>query len=99
LQDEFGIGRVFDTPLAEAAIAGVAVGLCFAGWHPVSEMQFDGFSYPALDQVISHVAKFRNRTRGRQAMPMVIRIPFTGGYGGPSTTTTAPRRTTRTPRA
>jgi len=82
LQDEFGTGRVFDTPLAEAAIAGVAVGLCFAGWHPVSEMQFDGFSYPALDQVISHVAKFRNRTRGRQPMPMVIRIPFTGGYGG-----------------
>ncbi|MFL5797164.1 MAG: alpha-ketoacid dehydrogenase subunit beta [Actinomycetota bacterium] len=82
LQDAFGWKRVFDTPLAEAAIAGVAVGLCIAGWRPVVEMQFDGFSYPALDQVISHVAKYRNRSRGRQPMPMVIRIPFAGGYGG-----------------
>jgi len=82
LQDEFGAQRVFDTPLAEAGIAGVSVGLCIAGWHPVSEMQFDGFSYPALDQIISHVAKFRMRSRGRQGMPLVIRIPYTGGYGG-----------------
>jgi pyruvate dehydrogenase E1 component beta subunit len=82
LQDEFGAERVFDTPLAEAGIAGVAVGLCIAGWRPVVEMQFDGFSYPALDQVISHVAKYRNRSRGRQPMPMVIRMPFAGGYGG-----------------
>src|SRR5438552_2879943 len=58
LQAEFGDERVFDTPLAEAAIAGVSVGLCMAGWHPVAEMQFDGFSYPALDQIISHVAKY-----------------------------------------
>jgi 2-oxoisovalerate dehydrogenase E1 component beta subunit len=82
LQAEFGPGRVFDTPLAEAAIAGVSVGLCMAGWHPISEMQFDGFSYPALDQVISHVAKYRYRSRGRQPMPLVIRIPYSGGYGG-----------------
>jgi 2-oxoisovalerate dehydrogenase E1 component subunit beta len=82
LQDEFGSERVFDTPLAEAGIAGVAVGLCIAGWRPVVEMQFDGFSYPALDQVISHVAKYRNRSRGRQPMPAVVRIPFAGGYGG-----------------
>ena len=82
LQGEFGTERVFDTPLAEAGIAGVSVGLCMVGWHPVGEMQFDGFSYPALDQIISHVAKFRNRTRGRVTMPMVIRIPYTGGYGG-----------------
>ncbi len=82
LQAEFGDQRVFDTPLAEAAIAGVSVGLCMAGWHPVAEMQFDGFSYPALDQVISHVAKYRYRSRGRQPMPMVIRIPYAGGYGG-----------------
>jgi 2-oxoisovalerate dehydrogenase E1 component beta subunit len=82
LQAEFGSKRVFDTPLAEAAIAGVSVGLCIAGWHPVSEMQFDGFSYPALDQVISHVAKYRMRSRGRQPMPLVIRIPYAGGYGG-----------------
>ncbi len=82
LQADFGRERVFDTPLAEAGIAGVSVGLCMAGWHPVSEMQFDGFSYPALDQVISHVAKFRMRSRGRMGMPMVVRIPYTGGYGG-----------------
>jgi pyruvate dehydrogenase E1 component beta subunit len=81
LQGEFGEHRVFDTPLAEAAIAGVSVGLCIAGFHPVSEMQFEGFSYPALDQVISHVAKYRYRSRGRQPMPMVIRIPFAGGIG------------------
>ena len=82
LQDEFGPERVFDTPLAEAAIAGVSLGLSLAGWHPVAEMQFDGFSYPALDQIISHVAKYRMRTRGRQPVPMVVRIPFAGGYGG-----------------
>src|SRR5438093_8233254 len=81
LQDEFGIERVFDTPLAEAAIAGVSLGLALAGWHPVAEMQFDGFSYPALDQVISHVAKYRYRSRGRQPVPLVVRIPFAGGIG------------------
>jgi 2-oxoisovalerate dehydrogenase E1 component beta subunit len=81
LQAEFGIGRVFDTPLAEAAIAGVSLGLALAGWRPVAEMQFDGFSYPALDQVISHIAKYRYRSRGRQPMPVVIRIPFAGGIG------------------
>ena len=82
LQAEFGTERVFDTPLAESAIAGVSLGLALAGWHPVAEMQFDGFSYPALDQIISHVAKYRMRTRGRQPVPMVVRIPFAGGYGG-----------------
>jgi pyruvate dehydrogenase E1 component beta subunit len=82
LQAEFGEERVFDTPLAESGIAGVAVGLAIAGWRPVVEMQFDGFSYPALDQIINHVAKYRNRSRGRQPMPMVIRIPVAGGYGG-----------------
>ena len=81
LQEEFGTERVFDTPLAEAAIAGVSLGLALAGWHPVAEMQFDGFSYPALDQVISHVAKYRYRSRGRQPVPLVIRIPFAGGVG------------------
>src|SRR5437588_453155 len=82
LEDEFGPERVFDTPLAEAAIAGVSLGLALAGWHPVAELQFDGFSYPALDQIISHVAKYRMRSRGRQPVPMVVRIPFAGGYGG-----------------
>src|SRR6266550_2643409 len=81
LQDEFGADRVFDTPLAEAAIAGVSLGLALAGWHPVSEMQFEGFSYPALDQVISHIAKYRFRSRGRQPVPIVVRIPFGGGIG------------------
>src|SRR5437763_12771658 len=82
LQKEFGPERVFDTPLAESAIAGVSLGLALAGWHPVAELQFDGFSYPALDQIISHVAKYRMRSRGRQPVPMVVRIPFAGGYGG-----------------
>jgi pyruvate dehydrogenase E1 component beta subunit len=81
LQEEFGSARVFDTPLAEAAIAGVSLGLALAGWHPVAEMQFDGFSYPALDQIISHIAKYRYRSRGRQTVPLVVRIPFAGGIG------------------
>jgi 2-oxoisovalerate dehydrogenase E1 component beta subunit len=81
LQDEFGSSRVFDTPLAEAGIAGVSVGLAIAGWRPIAEMQFDAFSYPALDQVICHVAKMRYRSRGRLPMPIVIRIPFGGAIG------------------
>lgn len=82
LQSEFGHDRVFNTPIAEAGIAGVAVGLAMAGWRPVAEMQFDGFSYPALDQVISHVAKYHERTRGRVPMPITIRIPSYGGIRG-----------------
>jgi 2-oxoisovalerate dehydrogenase E1 component beta subunit len=82
LQDAFGPDRVFDTPIAEAAMAGAAVGLALAGWRPVVEMQFDGFSYPALDQVIGHVAKYRERTRGRVEMPITIRIPSFGGIRG-----------------
>ena len=82
LQDEFGTERVFDTPIAEAGIAGMCVGLAMAGWRPIAEMQFDGFSYPALDQVISHIAKYRERTRGRVPMPVVIRIPSFGGIKG-----------------
>lgn len=82
LQREFGRERVFNTPIAEAGIAGICVGLAMAGWRPIAEMQFDGFSYPALDQVISHIAKYRQRTRGRVAMPIVIRIPSFGGIKG-----------------
>jgi len=82
LQREFGRERVFNTPIAEAGIAGMCVGLAMAGWRPVAEMQFDGFSYPALDQVISHIAKYRMRTRGRVGMPVVIRIPSFGGIKG-----------------
>ena len=82
LQSEFGAERVFDTPIGEAGIVGVAVGLAFAGWRSVIEMQFDAFSYPALEQVIDHVAKMRERTRGRVDMPVTIRIPAFGGIGG-----------------
>ena len=82
LHADFGPERVFNTPIAEAGIAGICVGLAMAGWRPVAEMQFDGFSYPALDQVISHVAKYRERTRGRVGMPVTIRIPSFGGIRG-----------------
>jgi pyruvate dehydrogenase E1 component beta subunit len=82
LQAEFGAERVFDTPIGEAGITGVAVGLAFAGWRSVIEMQFDAFSYPALEQVIDHVAKMRQRTRGRVDMSITIRIPSFGGIGG-----------------
>lgn len=82
LQSEFGAQRVFDTPISEAGIAGAAVGLAFAGWKSVIEMQFDAFSYPALEQVIDHVAKMRERTRGRVDMPITIRIPAFGGIRG-----------------
>jgi len=82
LQADFGAERVFDTPIGEAGITGVAVGLAFAGWRSVIEMQFDAFSYPALEQVIDHVAKMRERTRGRVDMPITIRIPSFGGIRG-----------------
>ena len=82
LQAEYGETRVFDTPISEAGIVGTAVGLCFAGWRPVVELQFDAFSYPAFEQVVDHVAKMRMRTRGRVDMPITIRIPSFGGIKG-----------------
>ncbi|NUW46154.1 alpha-ketoacid dehydrogenase subunit beta [Nonomuraea rhodomycinica] len=82
LTKEFGEQRCFDTPLAEAGIVGLAVGLAMGGFRPVIEMQFDAFAYPAFEQIASHVAKLRNRTRGRLSLPMVIRIPYAGGIGG-----------------
>ena len=82
LEREFGSERVFDTPIGEAGIVGAAVGLAFAGWRSVVEMQFDAFSYPAIEQVIDHVAKMRERTRGRVDMPITVRIPAFGGIGG-----------------
>lgn len=82
LTKEFGEERCFDTPLAEAGIAGFAIGLCTQGFRPVVEMQFDAFGYPAFEQVASHVAKMRNRTQGRMTLPMVIRVPYAGGIGG-----------------
>ncbi len=82
LTGEFGEDRCFDTPLAESGIVGLAVGHAMGGFRPVIEMQFDAFAYPAFEQIASHVAKLRNRTRGRLSLPMVIRIPYAGGIGG-----------------
>ena len=82
LQAEFGERRVFDTPISEAAIVGSAVGLAFAGWRPVVELQFDAFSYPAFEQIVDHVAKMRMRVRGRVDVPVTIRIPSFGGIKG-----------------
>jgi 2-oxoisovalerate dehydrogenase E1 component beta subunit len=82
LTRDFGEQRCFDTPLAEAGIVGLAVGMAMGGFRPVVEMQFDAFAYPAFEQIASHVAKMRNRTRGKLSLPMVIRIPFAGGIGG-----------------
>ncbi len=81
LQDEFGAQRVVDTPLAEAGIMGTAVGLAFRGYRPVVEIQFDGFVYPAFDQIVCQVAKLHYRTRGNVKMPITIRIPWAGGVG------------------
>jgi 2-oxoisovalerate dehydrogenase E1 component beta subunit len=82
LARDFGEDRCIDTPLAEAGIAGFAVGMAMQGFRPVIEMQFDAFGYPAFEQVVSHIAKMRNRTRGRLTLPMVIRVPYAGGIGG-----------------
>ena len=82
LQERFGEERVFDTPSAEAGIAGSALGLALAGFRPVAEMQFDGFSYPALDQIISHIARYRMRTKDRVSLPLVIRMPCGAGLKG-----------------
>ncbi len=83
LIDEFGPERVIDTPLAESGIVGTAVGLAMTGWRPVVEIQFMGFVYPAVNQILSHVARMRNRTRGRFSVPMVIRMPYGGGIHAP----------------
>ena len=81
LQERFGEQRCFDTPLAESGIVGTAVGMALYGYKPVVEMQFDGFTYPAFEQIVSHVAKMRNRSRGTVQLPITIRIPFGGGIG------------------
>ncbi|MCX6399113.1 MAG: alpha-ketoacid dehydrogenase subunit beta [Propionibacteriales bacterium] len=81
LLKDFGDDRVIDTPLAESGIVGTAVGLALRGYRPVVEIQFDGFVYPAYDQIVSQVARFHFRTQGKVRMPMVIRIPFGGGIG------------------
>ena len=83
LRDRFGPDRCFDTPLAEAGILGAAVGLCMAGWRPVCEMQYDAFSYPCLDQLITHVGRYRWRTGGKMEFPIVVRMPYGGGVRAP----------------
>ncbi|MEV6523975.1 alpha-ketoacid dehydrogenase subunit beta [Longispora sp. NPDC051575] len=82
LTRDFGEDRCFDTPLAEAGIMGFAIGMAMAGFRPVVELQFDAFAYPAFEQILSHVAKMRNRTRGAITLPIVIRVPYAGGIGG-----------------
>ncbi|MFG3028804.1 alpha-ketoacid dehydrogenase subunit beta [Streptomyces sp. NPDC048253] len=81
LRADFGADRVVDTPLGEAGIVGTAVGLAMRGYRPVCEIQFDGFVYPAVNQIITQLAKYRHRSDGRIAMPVVIRIPYGGGIG------------------
>jgi pyruvate/2-oxoglutarate/acetoin dehydrogenase E1 component len=83
LRDRFGADRCYDTPLAEAGILGAAVGLCMAGWRPVCEMQYDAFSYPCLDQLITHVGRYRWRTGGQMEFPLVVRMPYGGGVRAP----------------
>ncbi|MGB2248457.1 MAG: alpha-ketoacid dehydrogenase subunit beta [Alcanivorax sediminis] len=83
LKDHFGLRRVMDTPLAENLIAGMSVGMASQGLKPVAEIQFMGFIYAALEQLISHAARLRNRTRGRLHCPLVIRAPFGGGIHAP----------------
>lgn len=81
LREKHGAARVYDTPVAESGIVGAAFGMAVAGLRPIVELQFMGFSYPAYDQVINHVARIRNRSNHRFTAPMVIRIPFGGGIG------------------
>src|SRR5437870_13182115 len=81
LQKDFGEDRVIDTPLAESGIVGTAVGLAIRGFRPVCEIQFDGFVFPAFDQLVLQLAKLHARSRGTLKMPVVVRIPFGGGIG------------------
>ena len=78
LQKSHGVDRVFDSPLAESGIVGTAVGMCVAGLRPIVELQFSGFVYPAMNQIVTHVARMRNRTRGKYTIPIVIRMPYGG---------------------
>ena len=81
LQKDFGEDRVFDTPLAESGIIGTAIGLALRGYRPVCEIQFDGFVFPAFDQIVSQLAKMAYRSAGKLRLPVVVRIPFGGGIG------------------
>src|ERR1700677_2732839 len=81
LQKDFGEHRLVDTPLAESGIIGTAIGLAMRGYRPVCEIQFDGFVYPAYNQIVTQLAKIHFRSQGRIRLPLVIRIPFGGGIG------------------
>lgn len=83
LQQRFGEERVIDTPLSEAGFVGAAIGMCLVGLHPIVEIQFDAFVYPAFEQLVSHAARFRWRTRGAYGLPLVIRLPYGGGTKAP----------------
>lgn len=83
LQQRFGEDRVYDTPLAEGMIAGVSIGMATQGMRPIAEIQFMGFIYPTIDQIINHAGRMRNRTRGRLSCPMVLRAPYGGGIHAP----------------
>ena len=83
LYEEYGEGRVIDTPLAESGIVGTSIGLALSGIRPVAEMQFMGFSYPGFDQLVSHAARLRARSRGQYSVPMVVRMPYGGGIKAP----------------
>ncbi len=83
LQQRFGDDRVYDTPLAEGMIAGVSIGMAVQGMRPIAEIQFMGFIYPTVDQIINHAGRMRNRTRGRLSCPMVLRAPYGGGIHAP----------------
>lgn len=83
LQERFGADRVLDTPLSETLIAGLSIGLAAQGFRPVAEIQFMGFTYPTIDQLLNHAGRLRNRTRGRLSCPMVLRAPFGGGIRAP----------------
>jgi pyruvate dehydrogenase E1 component beta subunit len=84
LYEEFGADRVVDTPLAESGIVGSAIGLALSGLRPVAEMQFMGFAYPAFDQLVSHAARLRSRSRGQYTVPLVVRAPYGGGIRAPA---------------
>ena len=83
LQQKFGEERCFDTPISEAAIVGTGVGMAINGLKPVAEIQFDGFLFPAMSQIVAHVSRMRTRSRGRFTVPMVIRFPYGGGIRAP----------------
>ena len=98
LQRDFGADRVVDSPLAESGIVGTSLGLALRGYRPVVEIQFDGFVWPAFDQITSQVSRMRFRSMGRLSVPMVIRIPTAARSARSSTTRSRPRRTSRTRR-